>query len=127
MAEEKKGSETETLLDYVEVGGYKIRPWGLVALQKLSPHLERIIIGMQTRGISIKDVKDGKGIEKVVFSILPECADVVAITLNATLEEVDKIPPDKVPVIILTILKVNMNYLKNLSGPIMARIKEVAA
>jgi hypothetical protein len=126
MSEEKK-DDIEAVLDFAEVAGFKIRPWGLLALKRLSPHLERVILGLQARGLSFDEVKSGKGIEKLLFSVLPECADIVGITLGISLEEVDKIPAKDVPVILLTIARLNMEYLKNWQGPIMAKAKEAVA
>lgn len=125
MAEEKK-NELETVLDFVDVAGYKIKPWGLLALRDLSPHIERVITGLQVRGVKLDDVRTGKGIEKVIFSILPECADIVAITLKIPLAEVDKIDIKDLPLILMTIAKTNMEYLKNSFGPIMDTVRKVA-
>lgn len=118
--------EATKVLDFVEVDGLKIKPWGIGALAKLSPHLENIMRELKKRGVSLKDVRDGKGLEGIVFSILPECPDMLSISLGVPKEEVDGYPTEKALRLIFTVVKLNMDYLKNWLGPLAATIREAA-
>jgi hypothetical protein len=117
--------ETETLLDYVEVGGYKIKPWGIVELSELSPHLEKVFKNLKERGVTLEGSKEGVGIDRVIFSFLPVAADILTVTLRITRAELEKIPVDKLPVIMLTIVKVNLAYLKNWLGLVQGTVKKI--
>lgn len=104
------------VLDYIEVEGFKVRPWGITALAKLSPHLEKVITELRSRGVTLKGVKEGD-IGGVIFSVLPSCPDILAITLEIPLEEVGKLSAERSMKVLLAIATTNMDYLKNWLGP----------
>ena len=116
-------SEIDKLLDYEEVAGYKIKPWGIVSLSELSPCFERILIALKGRGVTAEDAVSN--IDKILFAILPEAPKLLSITLKLTIEEVDKISLDKVSMLIMAIVRINLAYLKNLLPLMTAAITEV--
>lgn len=128
MSEVDNGmGETETLLDYVEVEGFKIKPWGIIELSELSPHLEKIMKNLQERGLTLEGAKTGVGLDRIVFSVLPEMPAILEVTLAITREELKKIPTDKVLKIVFAVFQINIEYLKNLLGPIQSMTKKILA
>jgi len=131
MSDEKKVDngmgETETLLDYVEAGGYKVKPWGIIELAELSPHLEKVMKNLQERGLTLEGAKTGVGFERIIFSVLPEMPAILEGTLGVNREELKKIPTEKVFEIIFAIFQINIAYLKNLLGPIQNMTKKILA
>jgi len=131
MSDDKKDDngmgETETLLDYVEAGGYKVKPWGITELAELSPHLERVMKNLQERGITLEGAKTGVGFERIIFSVLPEMPAILEVTLAVSREELKKIPNDKMFEIVFAIFQINIAYLKNLLGPIQNMTKKILA
>jgi hypothetical protein len=131
MSQEKETDngmgETETLLDYVEVAGFKVKPWTIVQLAELSPYIEKIMNGLKERGITLEGLKTGVGLDRVLFAVLPEAPRILEITLRISKEELEKISFEKVPAIVLTILQLNIEYLKNSLSPIQGMIKKILA
>jgi hypothetical protein len=124
--------DLKTLIDEVDVCGYKVRPWGIVQIAALAPAFERIVNKMKTRGVKLPDILNGirdktfVGIDGIIFSVLPEAPEIIAKTLKIDLAEVEKIPQSSVMPIVLTILNQNILYLKNWLGPLLTMTKAVA-
>ena len=123
MAENE--NEMQKLIDEVEVEGYKIRPWGIVQISRLSGSLERIFFGLSSRGVTLESAT--KDISKIIFAVLPEIPAIISETLNIPIAEVDKIPQSKIMPLVLAIINGNMVYLKNWYTPAKAAITEVTA
>jgi hypothetical protein len=67
------------------------------------------------------------GLDRVLFAVLPEAPRILEITLRISKEELEKISFEKVPAIVLTILQLNIEYLKNSLSPIQGMIKKILA
>jgi len=122
-------SEITTLIDEQDIGGYKVRPWGIVQLAKLSPVFERVTGKLKSEGITFKDLTDKEGmkLDSLIFILLPEVPSIFSITLNLTEEEVGKIPPQLTIAMLMTMLMQNMETLKNSFGLISVMIKQMTA
>jgi hypothetical protein len=121
--EEKKVDETALLLDGIEVAGYKVKPWGICDLAKLSPSFERIYFSMKERKIELGSLSGN--IDKVIFAILPEAPHILAITLKVSIDEIEKLSPEKVMPLMFSIINMNMAYLKNWLSPLTAMVKQI--
>lgn len=118
-------NELKKLVGGEEVCGFTIRPWGIKALAELTPVFEQVYIGMKRRGVSIKNFREK--IDGLVFSIMPFAPQILSTSLGMTVEKVDeKITPDKIVPIITAIIRLNLDYLKNLSAPVMATVTAMA-
>ena len=114
-------TEMERLVEEQEICGWKIRPWGITALAKLSPTFEAIYRGMKERGVSLKTMGENK--EGIIFSLLPHAPAIIAVSLGIRESEIDeKVSPGDVMPIVLTIIRLNIEYLKNWSAPLTATV-----
>jgi hypothetical protein len=114
MADEIKNEMEVVAEQPVEIAGYKILPWGIQQISRLSPAMKRIYMRMQEDEITLTDM--AKDLPKLVFAILPESTMILRETLKITDEEVDKIPQDQLLNMIATIINANTTYLKNWVG-----------
>jgi hypothetical protein len=124
---DEKKDEVQTLVDEVEVDGFKVRPWGICDLARLSPTLERVVKGLKDRKVTMAMLKDKKQLDEVIFAVLPELPDLLAISLKLPISEIEKLPNEKALKLALVIVKLNVEYLKNWLGPATAAIKSVMA
>jgi hypothetical protein len=124
MSDEKTG-DVGVLVSEIEVYGYKIKPWGIATLSRLSPTLEAIVTDLKKRNVTLKTAE--ADIAGVIFSILPYAVDIVAVSLKISKEEVENIPAEQSPVILFTIISQNLEYLKNWFSPINLMVKKVVS
>ena len=122
---DEKPTNAEVLLDGETVAGFNVRPWTISKCAALTPVFEKIAAEMKRRKLSFRDfftvTKDGEkekvevlNLDQLLFALLPLVPEIISKTLDITQEEVDTIPQDAVLTITVTIVKQNMDYLKNL-------------
>lgn len=137
MGDEQRTDEAATLIDEVDVAGYKVKAWSIDKISKLSGNMERIYFGLKERGVSFV-VKDATGntviapdllskMDKIIFSVLPEASHMIAITLGISIDKTEEIPQDKAVQILIVMLTQNVAYLKNWLGLPVATIKSIIA
>jgi len=116
----KKGVEA---LMPVKVEGYDIKSWSLGQVTDLAPVFERIAIRAADRGVTMKTAMKSMG--KVVPSVLPDAPLIIATTLGISLEEARDFELSKATVVILTIINLNIEYLKNVLGLVPETMKKL--
>ena len=121
MAEKKP--KDKVLFSDIEIEGYKIKPWSLGKMEELSPCFERIGMEFIKRGLKIANVE--KEIPQIIFTILPQVSIIISITLNEDIEKVKEFDIGKATTIIIAIARLNMEFLKNVSSPVMGAISQI--
>ena len=129
MSKEKEvipeATQTEILADGEMVDGFLVKPWTISKSAKISPVLEKILIEVKKRNLTFKDfievVKDKDGndrvkiinLDQLFFCIIPYAPELLTITLDKTIEEIDKASVDIMYHVIPCIIRQNISYLKN--------------
>lgn len=117
--------EMRKLIEEETVCGFTIRPWGITALARLSPTFEAIYAGMKARGVSIMTIREN--MDGLVFALLPHAPAILSVTLGIKESEIDeKVNPGDLVPIVLTIFRLNIDYLKNWSAPVTATVEVLA-
>lgn len=124
MGDEK--TDQEVLFPEVEVGGVKVRPWTLKQFFGLLPVFMRMAEVLKEKGVELDQFEglkdDSEGVQKL-FAVLsnlsdavPEINEVIARTIERTVEEVEKMEFDRSISIALVIIIQNAERIKNFSG-----------
>lgn len=121
--EQEQKSSTDVLIDEFEVAGYKLHKWTLGDLTKLTPCLQSIGARLRDSGINLDNFKDK--IVEMLPCFTSELPEIVSISTGVSIEEARKIELDTAIILALGIVKQNLSYLKNLSGPISALVQEM--
>lgn len=112
-----------------EIGGVKIKPWGFDEAEAILPVLEKILVDLKARKISLRDFihtekstdsegKERTSVEVINFDQLYFCAtrylrDILKISLHITDKEISNLSPDVSMLIFARIIMQNIGYLKN--------------
>jgi hypothetical protein len=122
---EFKPDNAEILLDGETVAGILVKPWTLTKCAALSPVFERIAVDLRKRNLAFKDFfAEGKviNIEQLYFTIMPFMPEILKITLDT---DVDKINQTAIIQFIVTMVRQNIEYLKNLFALITTMAQQV--
>jgi len=118
MANEK--TEGQVLSPGIEVGGFKVKPWSFEQFFDLLPVFVKGSMILKEKGIGIKEFEslgeDPDKILSIVSSLGPIIPEVVARTVERSIEEVNKMEFDRVVSIALVVLIQNVERIKNFSG-----------
>ena len=118
MANEK--TEGQVLSPGLEVGGFKVKPWSFEQFFDLLPVFVKGSMILKDKGIGIKEFEsmggDSNQILSIISSLGPIIPEVVARTVERSIEEVNKMEFDRVVSIALVVLIQNVERIKNFSG-----------
>ena len=118
MANEK--TEGQVLSPGIEVGGFKVKPWSFEQFFDLLPVFVKGSMILKDKGIGIKEFEsmggDSNQILSIISSLGPIIPEVVARTVERSIEEVNKMEFDRVVSIALVVLIQNVERIKNFSG-----------
>lgn len=112
----KKDEPDSSVLFPVKVEGFEIKPWSFGQTIDLMPVWERVATRLQESGLKLNKLRTSEGVAKLVKAILPEAPAVLSVTLGVTEEEVRGWDLQKASVIVLTVVNLNLDHLKNLPG-----------
>lgn len=124
MSEEKKSS-SDVLIDEFDVAGYKLHKWTLGDLSRLTPCFQIIGMKLKENGVTLDNFKDK--IVDIIPCITDQLPELVAISTRTSVDDARKIDIDTAIILVMGIVKQNLSYLKNLSGPISALVKEMTS
>lgn len=119
----------EALVQEDVIAGYVIKPWSFGTIIKLTAHLNKVADKFKQSGISMGSLKenDTEAIAKIIQIVMPIAPIIMSTTLDVDEEVITNLPADDGLLIMLTITKQNVKYLKNLFGPILNLITELTA
>jgi len=118
MADEK--TEGQILSPGIDVGGFRVKPWSFEQFFDLLPVFVKGSMILKDKGIGVKEFEslgeDPDKILSIVSSLGPIIPEVVARTIERSIEEVNKMEFDHVVSIALVVLIQNVERIKNFSG-----------
>ena len=112
--DEIQPSDTEVLLDFKEIAGFKIRPWRFLECVAMAPVIEQIQINLKNRKLTFRDffdiTKDADGkdvvcvinIDQLAFSFIPLLPEILSNINHRQMLDIAS-----------TIFVQNFEYLKN--------------
>lgn len=116
--------DLSVLFPDIEVVGYKVRAWSLGKIERIAPHLERIIFEIKKRNLKIEElIKDPT---ELFFSLINDIAPIISITTGEKIEVIRELPVEDAVKLALTIAQQNVGYLKNVLIPLQAMILAIA-
>jgi len=122
--EQSKKPGVNTLVPDQEIGGHVIRPWTLAQVIELTDDIEDTAKTLVKAGLSMdKFQKDPMSLVKVIAPRLPRY---IGVTLGIPEDEAGSLPVGDATLIALTIVRQNLNHLKNLFGPANQALRELA-
>jgi len=98
----------------VKVEGYEIKPWSFGQTIDLMPVWESVATRLQDKGIALKSIT--KNIPALIAAILPDTPHVLSITLGVPEDEIRAWDLKKASVVLLNVINLNLEHLKNLPG-----------
>jgi hypothetical protein len=119
--------EVAVLLNEVEIGPYKIKPWSFGRFKKVYPALIGIVPALKNLGLTAENAQEvllERGLE-IVGAVLPGFSGLIAATLDIPEEEVEEMDFGQAAAIGLTIISQNIGRLKNSLPLIMEQIQTV--
>ncbi len=119
--------EVAVLLNEVEIGPYKIKPWSFGRFKKVYPALIGIVPVLKDLGLTAENAQElllERGLE-IVGAVLPAFSSLIAATLDIPEEEVEEMDFGQAAAIGLTIISQNIDRLKNSLPLIMEPIQAV--
>lgn len=122
--EQSKKPCVGVLVPETEVCGHVIRPWTLVQAIELTDEIESTAKQLGKAGLTLdKFREDPMGLVKAIAPRLPRY---IGVTLGIPEEEAGKLPVGDATLIALTIVRQNLNHLKNLFGPATVALRDLA-
>ena len=122
-----KQDNLKTMIDEQRVGEYKIKPWSLAQIQQLLPVLRVAIGTVKEHDVKLETIDTPEGMLDAVALLMPFIPSIISISIGITEEEASEMQGDLATVTMLIIIKQNIAYLKNLSGPLIQMMKELTA
>ncbi len=119
--------EVAVLLNEVEIGPYKIKPWSFGRFKKVYPALIGIVPVLKDLGLTAENAQEvllERGLE-IVGAVLPAFSALIAATLDIPEAEVEEMDFGQAAAIGLTIISQNIDRLKNSLPLIMEQIQAV--
>jgi len=110
-----KKADVTTLIPEQEVCGHVIRPWTLAQAVELAEDIDATARELVVAGLTMDQFQENP--MAVVKAIAPRLSRFIAVTLGVDTEEAGQIPFGDATIIALTIMRQNINHLKNLLGP----------
>lgn len=116
------------MFNEIELHGYKITGWSIGQLSRLAPYFEVIATRLKLQNFNLDsiDKQETGNIQKIIFAVLPEIVNILAITLREKKEVIEDWNLEKTTEIIFAIVKVNLEYLKNLSGRVSEIVSQIS-
>ena len=134
MTEEKKRkkrkSDEEIIFAQEEIAGFKVKPWSFGVLFEISEMLDAIFTKLDHRGVDLKfDFSEGFASDlpkfiRIAAIAAPEVKAIVAITVDATEEEIEELDMKVGIKLLTTIFKQNFEIIKNALGLSLVMEKE---
>lgn len=110
---EVKKTDEEILFAETTLGTVTVKPWTLGKLLKINPHLERLFQKLESKNVKITlDGVEG-AIYEIYFAAFPELVEIMSISLEKTLDDLQEINLSDIVKIIYLIYKQNEDSLKN--------------
>jgi hypothetical protein len=124
---EQKPKGAEVLVDEVQIAGYSVRPWSFGKIIQLTQYIDRIktLLNGTEFKLSSSDSITPDEVEMIVKTVAPLAPVIMSITVDATEEDMINLPGDDGIFMLITIVKQNLGYLKNLYGPVMKILKDL--
>ncbi len=119
--------EVAVLLNVVEIGPYKIKPWSFGRFKKVYPALVGIVPVLKDLELTAENAQEvllERGLE-IVAAVLPAFTALIVATLDIPEEEVEEMDFGQAAAIGLTIISQNIDRLKNSLPLIMEQIQTV--
>lgn len=111
-----KQNELSILFPEMEIEGYKIKAWSLGKLERIAPHLEKIIQEIRLRKLKLSELlTDPTGL---LLALIGDVAPIISITLGEKIEVVREFALERSVKIALVIAQQNVGYLKNVLIPL---------
>ena len=108
---QQDGPATSVLFP-VKIEGYEIKPWSFGQTVDLMPVWDNVAERLRGSKITMKNAM--KQVPVLVKALMPDAPQVCAITLGVDIAEVRDWDISKASIIVLTIVNLNISYLKNL-------------
>jgi len=134
MTEEKKRkkrkSDEEIIFAQEEIAGFKVKPWSFGVLFEISEMLDAIFTKLDHRGVDLKfDFSEGFASDlpkfiRIAAIAAPEVKAIIAITVDATEEEIEELDMKVGIKLLTTIFKQNFEIIKNALGLSLVMEKE---
>lgn len=119
------------MVDYREVEGIRVYPFTIARLEKLAPVFDALIKKLKSAGIDLSSLmKEGasisnEAIAKMVLTAIGEIGEVIAVCTEMESEKVRNLDLGTVSALALTIMSMNVVYLKNAFTPAKTIMQEV--
>jgi hypothetical protein len=116
-------NEIEKLLEEQEILGYKVKPWTLGQVAELSPVFEQIVRKAESNKMSLLNLFDEENLQKGILLIAQFIPDILACSLKIKKQEVENFDIVKSTIILVKIISLNAEYLKNSFGLIIQQVQ----
>jgi hypothetical protein len=123
MDKSKKPGMT-VLIPEQEVCGHTIRPWTLAQAIELAEDFDGATRDIVAAGLTMDQFQKDPMI--VVKAIAPRLTRFIGVTIGVSAEEASELPMGDATLIALTIVRQNLNHLKNLLGPASEVLQDLA-
>ena len=124
MTEEKKRkkrkSDEEIIFAQEEIAGFKVKPWSFGVLFEISEMLDAIFTKLDHRGVDLKfDFSEGFASDlpkfiRIAAIAAPEVKAIIAITVDATEEEIEELDMKIGIKLLTTIFKQNFEAIRDI-------------
>jgi len=107
----------------VQIGMYIVKPWTIIQIAGLSRVFEDIYHELNKRNFTAKkledlvETQDESVLAEMLFVLMQYLPSLLVTTLHCTQEELESMPPEICSEITITMVKQNINYLKNFLSP----------
>jgi len=126
-----------SLVNAVEFKGYKIKEWNIVQFSKLSPALSTIANEYKTRNIEFPELSDILSETSDTLSltssaltflspILVHAPEILRVSLGITPEKLEELSFSEGSILLLLILKANMEHVSSFFGALTTASPETA-
>lgn len=103
------------LIPEESVAGYTVKPWTLAQVIALTEEIEAVAQDLGEKGATLDGFAE-KPMETVKM-VAPHLPKFLAVTLGIPVEEAGEMPAGDAVLVALTIVRQNINHIRNLFGP----------